>query len=315
MINKKSFTLIELMIGITIMGSLITSSFYVYISMKKVQLRMQIENEFYTESRLFMEKFAKEIRTGYVDYEEYYNQKNSGSCAIDCSNVDATDTWKSGKTFFDGNTFGNYGECYGYYATRFYLNENHKDGICSNDIKAKGKEENGEDAFDDTNPITDKLFLINMEGSERRYFIFSAGINDDGKVKKLILSCKEYTDGTSEYNYDFDGFGTKICKTWGPHVDFADFTYTGEDSFVDITPNILNVVSFTAEVFPKQDPYLYKLANKEKKEDVRYHPYVRLTIKTESAVFKKHFSGEEPPTISLSTTVSLRSYSNIRSFL
>ncbi|MFA5917670.1 MAG: prepilin-type N-terminal cleavage/methylation domain-containing protein [Candidatus Gracilibacteria bacterium] len=78
--NKKAFTLIEIMVGITLFSIIITSGFYAFsaVSVGKIKLIGQTGIE--KESYFFSERLFEEIKKGgVIDFEEYFNRKVVGN--------------------------------------------------------------------------------------------------------------------------------------------------------------------------------------------------------------------------------------------
>lgn len=92
-IVPQGFTLIELLIAGSIFSVIALIAVSVFINVARANRRIDIENQIYTEGNILMEKLAREVRKGTIDYEEYHNQ------------------------FI---LEGNYGDNYGEYAKKFY---------------------------------------------------------------------------------------------------------------------------------------------------------------------------------------------------
>jgi len=315
--NKRGFTLFELLITTTVIAILSGTSIYVYISFQKTKLKIRIANELYDKSRLLMETLAKEIRDSYIDYEEYYNQKKSasgGACTLNCSSAVGSDCNLdpnncSGIKYNENEEWGQIGACYGAYARIFYEGTDSKTGVCSRDIKfvgSKGSSENSEKAFDDHEQ--NSLYLIDLGAKIRTFFRA-----DGNRIKKLKLICCENKElPCSGEDHDQDG----ICRFWKADLDFINdpdkqiLNPIESSNFIDITPGDLAVTDLKFYLYPQKDPHLAF-----HDQSVRYHPYIKIFIKTTSLSHAEAFPDEQAPEISLSTTVSVRSYQNIKSFL
>ena len=334
--KKSAFTLVEILVAISIFITLMGTVTAIYFSMQKSQLRIKMSSNLYDETRFLMESLAKEIRGSYIDYEEFYNQNNSktdrdgraieGSCELNCENskmggncsldddidgdamgIDLTDKNFncSGIKYNTDELFGEIGRCYGAYARNFYEPLGSKKGICSRDMRATG----GADGNDFENALAShqnqNLYLISLNRMERTFFRFS-----DNALKKLKLICCETSDtnGCS----GLDGNNNEICEQWGPDPDFTSGASVPskaiEDHFVDITSSDISIADLDFYIYPRKDPYLAF-----KDHAVKYHPFVRITIQAFSRTYADHFPNEAVPSISLSTTISVRSYSNIPS--
>ena len=73
--NALGFTIAELLISVSILALIITFASTVYINFYGSIQNLKAANLVYEEARFVMERIAKEIRNGTIDYEEYYNQK------------------------------------------------------------------------------------------------------------------------------------------------------------------------------------------------------------------------------------------------
>lgn len=87
------FTLAELLISISIFGTLSLIALTIFLNITHTYRRISLENNLYEEGRILMEKIVREVRRGTIDYEEYHNRLVLG---------------------------GNPGENYGEYAKKFF---------------------------------------------------------------------------------------------------------------------------------------------------------------------------------------------------
>ncbi len=90
---QQGFTLAELLISGAIFATLAIIAVTIFVNVARSNNRINIEDQIYTEAHILMEKLAREIRKGTIDFEEYHNQKILN---------------------------GEYGEHYGDYAKKFY---------------------------------------------------------------------------------------------------------------------------------------------------------------------------------------------------
>lgn len=70
-----AYTLVELTISITILGTIIVSAMTIFSNVLKSRERLSKENLLYNETRLAMEYLVKEVRNNVIDYSEYYNRQ------------------------------------------------------------------------------------------------------------------------------------------------------------------------------------------------------------------------------------------------
>ncbi|MBP7058534.1 type II secretion system protein [Candidatus Gracilibacteria bacterium] len=95
--KKEAFTLAEVIIAAGLFTVISTLCGIVFINVMRAQRRLSIENALYEDARFMMERISREIRQNTIDYEEYYNRKDT-----------------------NGATMPYYGQYYGCYSDRFY---------------------------------------------------------------------------------------------------------------------------------------------------------------------------------------------------
>lgn len=100
---KKGFTLVEMLISLTVFTVIVTVGANIYVTAARGQKRANLEAAIYNEARAIVDKLAREIRHKTIDYDEYYNQK---IIAADYGLITAKNTYYG----------GNFGE----YARNFY---------------------------------------------------------------------------------------------------------------------------------------------------------------------------------------------------
>ncbi len=76
-VDKRSFTLIELLVAVAIFSILILTAATTYINFQGSKRRAALIQYIKNEGDFLMERIKREIRTGTVDYEEYYHQNFS----------------------------------------------------------------------------------------------------------------------------------------------------------------------------------------------------------------------------------------------
>lgn len=72
--NKRAFTLIEMVVSLTVFTVIVTIASNIYVTAARGQRRANLEAAIYNESRSIIDKIAREIRYKTIDYDEYYNQ-------------------------------------------------------------------------------------------------------------------------------------------------------------------------------------------------------------------------------------------------
>lgn len=294
--NKKrshnaGVTLAELMISVTVLALIVTFSTGVYLNFFSSVRNVRAANLVYEEARFTMERIVKEIRNGTVDYEEYYNRNLGG---------------------------GSYGQNYCQYNRQF----------------TTPGPDNEYGTFDDINtgvsaaasaisqPITDELYLINVNG-DRRVYIKRIVANGIGRVGLLQLNGFDYgidhaesdggacppdlgeKDGRIDYWLCADGFECDRVPEGSPCVQQVDAIT--DDSFRPITPASLDVASLKFIVSPSDDPRkAYNVPALQAQPQVT----VRLTARA-NAKLTNDARPEKQPDITLSSAVSARIYHEI----
>lgn len=295
---------------------------------------IQAANVVYGEADFTMERIMKEIRSGTVDYEEYFNQSAN---------------------FFGTETNETYGQNYCQYSRQFYGPG--PDGQFGTfDDESTGVRRS--DSAPITAPIQNKLYLIDASGTRRTYFqrvevekTNAAGKTVKiGKVAMLKLVGQDYGINHRKWNTGNDrrcrdsGEGDGLVDTWICDTGFKcaktnlnivdpvdgyicnEELYipmdspgalnnvdtspgadnTGKSSFVDITPDTIDVVSLEFIITPPDDP------RKAYNEDsVQLQPNVSVKIVARAAPeIAATFKGNTP-SIVLNSTISARTTKEI----
>ncbi len=201
MMRKKGFTLVEVLIAISIfsLSAVIASS--VLVSVVQLEKKASIQNAIYQDLRVLMQQLSNEIQNGTVDYEEYYNVKVAQS----------------------GDVY--YGTNYGVYASRFYdpgqklgggatsspvdlgvecsyPNPLGDDQDCeiyftnSNDLNTGANPYNG--PITDANAFCDNTYLPACDGTEN--IVNELYLIDNTGTKKTIIGRKLMEFNPAEYS-------------------------------------------------------------------------------------------------------------------
>ncbi len=107
-VKKAGFTLIEVLVALTISGFLMTILITAFFDTYVFSQEMAVRAALLEDSKILMDTIAREISEGSVDYEEYFNQ-----CVVNglCPNVDISASV---------TTSSEYGQDHGLYAWQFY---------------------------------------------------------------------------------------------------------------------------------------------------------------------------------------------------
>jgi prepilin-type N-terminal cleavage/methylation domain-containing protein len=333
--KPRGFTLIELMISITVLGLIMTIASNIYVNFFGSMRNLKAAGTIYNESRFLMERIVKEVRNGTIDYEEFYNQNQRRDLLGDSYDLTKNTT---------------YGQDYCKYNLEFY--DEGEDG----QIGTFDDEPKGELAFDALHaldsPIQDQLFLINMNGDERTYIKRIEEKDADGrvmgKIGMLKLVGKDFgIDHINSLDPDLDPSTTPTCNpdpgendgridTWlcedgfncdenvvttkfciedectfctgvAGHIVVTDPANPDENSFVDITPASLDIVDLKFIVSPTDDP---RKAFDTDEVQIQPHVTIKIVARANPAIAAQFRSGEVPDIV-LESTVSARAMNEI----
>lgn len=312
-LNKiKGFTLAELLVVITLFTTvmLVTSGIYTRYSSAERKLRAQ--NDLYEETRFTLERIAKEFREGTIDYEEYWNQANTGNCAL----------YSSGMTVYE-ESYGTYGNCYKAYGQQFYDSDGLNTG--QNPNNADDETEQAErNAISLTGALVyqqTELYVINNSGNQKtllRCLNCNTDPNDTpGKLQILSLNGYDagYTGLTNETSND------GIIDTWVCGKDYtcggtlSNGTVTGSkiadnnDGWVDYSPSSLDITDLKFFIAPLEDP---RKAYNEDMPEVQMQPHLNVVISAQTAKQKAIGLAGSVPEITLQSTLSGRVFSEVR---
>lgn len=293
----------------------------IYINYTGAARDLKAANNLYEEGRFLMERMIREIRQSGIDYEEYFNQ-----------NV----------------LTGALGENYCLYHQEFY-SPGLDGIIRTKDDESLGiRNPDNLHAAAIASPIQKNLFLINLYGDKRTILTrIEKEVNGQqiGKIGLTKLIGKDFgedhIDGKNSY-HDYKAHnvscsldareGDGLVDTWLCDAEFpcnhekeivsitnpACDGYTdmilnepkSEDhSFIDISPNAINVVDLKFIVTPEDDPWkAYKVNHTQ----IQPHITVQLTIEANPKLVNG-LDKERLPRLTLTSTASTRNYDEIKS--
>lgn len=315
-----SFTLAELLIATLIFSivAVIAASFF--ITVLRAHRRADLEDYLYSEARLMMEKIGKEISSGTIDYEEYYNRLVKEGEYGENYQAYGQQFWNPGtdgdfgSKCNDGNPYD--GDCI---RLRETMDENTGQNPYSGDqtrANAFCDEINNQPAgcaADSRDTLKrDQLYLINNAGNLKTII-----------AKELITTTGEHTlsivrmEG-SDTDRD-DVIDTWVCtddfscagSTPDPNdlVGFEDYSYLHAGDFVPITPLDLNIKDIAFIIKPADNPH------KAFAEDaMQIHPRVIIKLTVQAGAEIAQRTGGNPPEITLQSIVSTSVYRPIESF-
>lgn len=344
--TKKGFTLVELLIAVTVFAVFMTSIMTLVVDMYRSSRRITLEEEIYQDMRAMMKQLTYMVEENAIDYEEYYRE--------------ATGDMKFGGSVGSGTPDYTYGD----YAKLFY------------DFGSGGTELSGEGALCNTgadpadepdcvldrttldrnlgqNPVPDatnapeesnafcgietalgiacpvdpsafgkqeNLYLINENG-DRKTIIISEEIEKDiggtppHPIEKVLSIA--WLNGT-------DSTGNDIPDTWTPGVEFVgtledDLTlpastaadvYTG---FIPISSMRTNITDLKFYIYPLEDPYK-GFAETDPATGTLIQPHVTIIMTAKPSVTEMQNYFGPVPSKTLQTTIFSKVRQNVVSY-
>ncbi|HLG25505.1 MAG TPA: prepilin-type N-terminal cleavage/methylation domain-containing protein [Candidatus Gracilibacteria bacterium] len=344
----RGFTLAEIVIASTIFVIVSLIGVTVFVNVIRIQKRISLENAIYEDGRFLMERISREIRQNTIDYEEYYRADdpdgvengrqvgcygqlfynpgsdlafgakcNDGSPAVPGCIIN--------KTTLDINTGEN-----PYSSTIAGQEADDANAFCNFPDHADAA---GDCATANNAALHDQsqLFLINSEGTEKIYVAYKKvndGTTPEYAVAMLKLSGQDNdTDGVFESWGDFsllpsppDYSGS--CQT-GYDCDnpmFLDDNLTAGTAavryagYVPLTPLRTNITSLKFYVSPLEDPRK-AFAETNPDDGIQQQPHVTIVMTLQPAASElSNFAGDNPPTITIQSTVTSRVYNEVKSY-
>lgn len=319
--HKKGFTIVELLVSVTIVAIFLTSVVTFMVDLYRNSRRIELEEQLYQDMRALMRQITVMVETNAIDYEEYFRA------------TQGTDWFGNG----DGAAYS-----YGDYAKQFYdFGWDGPGALCNDQIteahagciidkttldKNIGKKEGNVFCGDGTPLVCpadltefheqNHLYLINGRGT-RKTFLATEPVErevDGSTVEENVLSIL-WMNGK-------DTDGDDISDTWTSGIEFNtdmppeslvdDLTAAKSeqdmyDEFIPISPLRSNIVDMTFYISPLEDPYR-AFAETDPTTGTLMQPHVTVILTMEpSAVELQDYLGEIPRK-TLQTTV----YSNIQ---
>lgn len=290
--NKTGFTLAELLVVITIFSIVMMTATALYSRYTSADRRLKLENELYEETRFTLERIVKEFREGTVDYEEYWNQRNTGLCG-------------------NGEIYGRYGNCYGFYANQFYTGTLNNGQFVTDAVSAYQQSE---------------LYIIDSTGTKRTYLKCDScdnNPNPSGRLKILELNgydigYKTHTISAPRYSALFnDGkIDTWVCaKDYKCNGNPSNGTETApklngnNDGWENYSPPTINITDLKFYIAPLKDP---RKAFNESTESVQMQPHITIILTAELSDAKYKGVPGKKPSLTLQTTVSARVFNEVK---
>lgn len=329
--DKKGFTLIELMVSLVVLTLLAIFAGQLYINYTNTSRDLKAANLVYEEARFLMERIVREVRQNAIDYEEYFNQNVMTPYNL--------------ATF---GIIDNYGDNYCAYSNFFYdnlgesigrRNEDFEDAVVLAGIDPAAVRSVEHELYLINIGGDERTMLIRVEEDVLG--------NTTGKVAMVKMVGKDFgEDGVDSQassngitppghnglcapdNRENDG----LIDTWHCDPDFpcrldepiVSGTIPGCDglthlvvddptdpdySFIDISPNAINVLDLKFLIAPEDDPWkAYNMNNVQ----MQPHVTIQLTVEANPVLVDTSYL-KNLPSVTLTSTVTARNYDEINS--
>lgn len=298
--NKKGFTLVEALVAISIFTIVIGISISIFTDAIASNRRIEVSRLLYEESRIALERIAKEMHKGTIDYEEYWNRYHINASSVDNSV---------------------YGKNYGDYALQFFRDAGDPDYPPASIADKERSDENvginpasngtaiGEaDSVAVCDPALVPLVPDNSGYQQCELYLISA----DGSEKTIIKVISEaVTGGSNEYRLEMlklagsDTNADAVIDTWTPEEDFAGYT------FQKIQPDSIKITGLKFFIAPLEDP---RKAFAEFNDAIQIQPQATILLTAQpSQLYSRGLKGAIPPTITIQTTITARAQGEVKS--
>lgn len=325
----KGFTLIELMVSLVILSMLSLFGGRIYLNYTNASRDLKATNLINEEARFLMERIVKEIRQNSIDYEEYFNHNvvipsgvaggyGGNYCAYSAFFYD--DNGESIGTRNFTQEFTTYAAISDTSAIHQIEHELYLINISGNTrtfIKRIVRDVNGDDIG--------KISMVKMIGKD----FGEDGINSQDSTNGLLpghnISCD--SDALQDYRERDGKIDTWHCDPDYPCKEDEDITSvldsacdgythlvvddpTSDDySFIDISPNAINIIDLKFMIAPADDPW--KAYNMK---EIQMQPHITIQMTAEAnPKLLDTTNKDRPPSITLTTTITSRNYDEINS--
>ncbi len=286
------FSLIELLVAITIAGVVITTAVITMSGIHLSQKKISVSQDFYSESRFLMEKIVREVRNNTLDYDAYCeNPLGSFTCATP-------------------------------YVSNFYKAVGGKTRNMGG-MTADGQSVSTDTKAWDEGTAQTVLYLINRDRTIRTALRRTLDAQASDNYQKLEMLRQLGADKDGDGDADIwngsaqmnDVNSVPTCQiqeggTWYTILGDAtneDFCSQSHDWTI-ISPDQIQVTDLTFEPSPNRDPFL-----SFRVESAQVHPHVFIALHT-TLRDSENFGipASETPNVLLQTTASSRVYGNTR---
>lgn len=342
--RKKAFTLVEMMISISLFAVVASISMVVVSNILKSTRKIQAQVFLYTEAQALMDQLDQAVNRNTIDYEAYYARlvghqgvPETGWATIHYGDYQQTFI-DPGTQGIPSSTDGVYGGIDGYGASCTATGGVHPtDCPTAVPLTSSLDQDTGAHPFPDIdtmssrsgdetysnatcensatcNAIThypsNELILINAGGDTRTIFekeLYSTG---NYSISKVVMNGTDTNNDGAVDNWVCSSDFTCTGGDGGPAP--GDLTNATADStnFKYLTPSLLNITSFYVYISPIEDPYR---AFAEDSLAVQMQPQVTIVFTATLSSSYGTFLGTTP-SITLQRTISTGVYSKINSY-
>lgn len=344
--SKKGFTLVEILIAVSLFASVGLISLTIFINITRIQGQLALENAIYEDARFMMERISRSIRNNAIDYEEYFNKTldsdNKYGEMYGCYAAQFYNPGSGNDTFLvtnlgflgaycnDGNPYTGQDDCVVYkpsvdlntgeYPHRGLVGADASNAFCASYLfnSPAGCSPANE------NEVSE-LYLINADGTLKTIFA-SKKVNDSPNEYALAQVQKRGEDrngdGLTESWNGCNSVANNLCCTGdydcpvnGTTLETTLTTTAGiYEGFVPISPMRTTIKRLVFNISPGEDP---RKAFAE--PGAILQPRVRITLEVEPSDAQMKAVGLpedfQIPSIVLQTTVSSRIQSEVDSYL
>lgn len=327
--NYKAFTLVELLVAITILSIVLIISTSSILFINAGNRRIQVSEQIYEDTRFLMERIVKEFRAGTIDYEEYWSKKVLNSSEY------GQNFGEYSKTFIDPGTDPDTGfqdefgtECVD---RDTGLGSNEQTPPCPPEMRiapesidqsigqnpfsgnadfsnAVCQSQNSNTCENNSHHNQEELYIISSNGLKKTILkrigngidednnseIDDGGKDDTGKEQLAMLKLIRENTSTNE---------------WKNNSDFIDINIKDQniDDFVTLTPSSIEIVDLKFFISPIENP---QKAFRETK--IQYQPHVTIILTAKAS--KEIGAGIRGPApkITLQTTIASRIYNEVK---
>lgn len=322
---KKGITTPEVLVAMVIFTIIMVTAFLVMGNIHIEQKKLEVSQDFYTESRFLMERIVQMGRNNTIDYDRYF--KKSGP-PLPPPGQNSCGNFKSNQVPSPCTTGNNETNrtCLGY-SNIFYWDSGNGKARNMGGLTNIGAEDPCTQAWYTSSGTVNDLYLINsdrdmqtaikLDSNNQIVLEQRLGVdtNGDGKVDDDGWTPYSQFSGGNCHLYSNAGKTTEITSMIGDTT--SEELCNEAHDWIPISQQGIKVTDLFFIPSPNRDPYLafriYNQNNDPSKSDAQIQPHVLIRFNAELAN-PAHY-GLDPngsPNITLQTSVSSRVYGDTR---